>query len=415
MSCTLFLCQRCNEPLKLSKELLAMQRAPSEAQDHASPSTEMPVSGEPEASTSCTSHPDGGEKSQERVFTLLGEFLSLRSLTIIQNTTIETAEILSGQKDVDHPLCVDCTDSLLMQLDAELTLTESDNQTYRSFVKRELMVTDEEKLQAELLCLEQEEAKLAQELEDVDHHCARVAADLQAAEAENKKLYQQKQQYWMEYSALKMEQLELMDQLCSVENQLAWALRQQRLLKETSIFNSTFTISVEGPLGVINNFRLGCLPGLRVGWNEINAAWGQTALLLFSLSKRAGLQFQRYQLVPRGAHSYLKSLTGDEVLLLFSDGSHSVFLNNKFDCGMKAFLDCLEQFVEKAEKAKGYLCLPYRVHVNEGMMEDAWGTGERYAIRTHLNTEEEWTKALKFMLTNLKLILDWASLRYCQH
>lgn len=398
-----------------------MQGSPPEVPDHAGPSTEMPISGEPQARTSCTTHPDCDRKSRDRAFTLLGESLSLRTFTTIQNTTLETFEILSGQKDVDHPLCVDCTDSLLMQLDAQLTLTESDSETYRSYLEREMLVRDEEKealqvkLQAELSCLKQEEAKLAQELEDVDHHHARVAADLQAAQEENKELSKQEQQHWVEYSVLKMEQLELMDQLRSVENQLAYARRQLQVLKETSIFSTAFTISVEGPLGMINNFRLGCLPWVQVGWDEINAAWGQTALLLFSLSKIAGLQFQRYQLVPRGCHSYLKSLRGDGALLLFSDGSHSVFLNNKFDRGMKAFLDCLEQFVGETEKAEGCLCLPYRIHVTEGMMEDAWGSGERYAIRTHLNTQEEWTKALKFMLTNLKLILDWASVRYCQH
>lgn len=419
-----FLCQRCNEPLKLSQKLRAMQGQPLAPQDHASPCTETPVSREPQARPPCSPRPDGdGRKSKESArcctFTLLGESLSLRTLNTIQNTVIETYEILSGQKDVDHPLCVECTDNLLSELDAQIAHTESDTQTYRSFLDRELLVSEEEeealqaRLRAELSCLEQEEAALAQELEDVNHHHARGVAELEAAQAEMKELHQQEHQHWMEYFTFKTKQLELMDQLGSVESQLKYARRQLRLLKETNIFNATFTISDEGPLGMINNFRLGCLPSIRVGWDEINAAWGQTALLLFSLSKKAGLQFQRYQLVPCGDHSYLESLTGDGVLLLFSDGSHSVVLNNKFDCGMKAFLDCLEQFVEEAEKKEGCLCLPYRIHAKEGMMEDAWGSRECYSIRTHLNTEEEWTRALKFMLTNLKLILDWASLKYC--
>ncbi|OBS72106.1 hypothetical protein A6R68_13317 [Neotoma lepida] len=262
-------------------------------------------------------------------------------------------------------------DNLLRQLDAQLALVESDNQKYRSFLERESLVSEEEReamhmeLWAELQGLEQEEARLAQELRDIDHHHARIAAELRAAQAESKELNQQEVQHWIDYAALKMDQLELMDQLSSVENQLAYAQRQLRRLRKTNIFNLTFTILDEGPLGIINNFRLGCLPGIQVGWHEINAAWGQTALLLFSLAKIARLQFQRYQLVPCGNHSYLKSLTGDGVLLLFSDGSHSVFLNNKFDRGMKAFLDCLQQFVEEVEKEEGCFFLPYRIHVKE--------------------------------------------------
>lgn len=418
MSPALFLCQSCNEPLKL----LQQQGAPLEVQRHANPPTKMPVAGESQVRTSSRPYSRCGRMPQGSVcctFTLLGETSSMRTLDTIQNTTLEIFEILSDQKVVDHPLCVDCTDNLLMQLDDQLTRVASENQNYRSFLEKELLVSEEEKealraeLCAELSSLEQEEARLTQELEDLDGHHARVAAELRAVQAESKELYQQNEQHRADYSALKMEQLELMDQLSSVENQLEYALSQLCHLRETNIFNATFTILDEGPLGVINNFRMGCLPGVRVGWTEINAAWGQTVLLLFSLSKIAGLQFQRYQLVPFGDHSYLKSLTGDEVLPLFSDGSHSVFLDNKFDCAMKAFLDCLQQFVKEIQKDERCPCLPYSIHVKEGVMEDAWDSGECCSIRTHLNTEEEWSRALKFMLTDLKLILAWASLRYC--
>nr|XP_048276295.1 beclin-2-like [Myodes glareolus] len=412
MSSTLFLCQRCNQPLKLSQKLRTMQEGPLEAQQHASPS--------PRARTSSSPLPDWGQSSQSSscsTFSLLGELTAQRTLNTIQNVVLETFEILSGQKDVDHPLCVDCTDNLLRELDAQLTLVEADTQKYRSFLERESLVSEEEReamhveLWAELRSLEKEEARLAQELKDVDRQHARIEAELRAAQAESRELEQQEEQDLKDYALLTMEELELTDELSSVEKRLAHAQKQLRRLRETDIFNITFTILDEGPLGIINNFRLGRLPGVQVGWSEINAAWGQAALLLFSLSKTAGLQFQRYQLVPCGNHSYLKPLAGDGVLLLFSDGSHRIFHNNKFDRGMKAFLDCLQQFVEEAEKEG--LFLPYRIHVKGGMLEDARDSGECCSITTHLNSEEEWTKALKFMLTNLKLILAWASSRYC--
>jgi beclin 1 len=52
------------------------------------------------------------------------------------------------------------------------------------------------------------------------------------------------------------------------------------------------------------------------------------------------------------------------------------------------------------------------IYVEGGLMEDALGSGECCSIRTHLNTEEQWTRALKFMLINLKWSLSWASIRY---
>lgn len=54
-----------------------------------------------------------------------------------------------------------------------------------------------------------------------------------------------------------------------------------------------FPIRHSGQFGTINNFRLGRLPSVPVEWNEINAAWGQTVLLLHALANKMGLHFQR--------------------------------------------------------------------------------------------------------------------------
>uniref|UniRef100_A0A8C0CDH0 Atg6 BARA domain-containing protein n=1 Tax=Balaenoptera musculus TaxID=9771 RepID=A0A8C0CDH0_BALMU len=143
-----------------------------------------------------------------------------------------------------------------------------------------------------------EETRLVRELEE-------------AAQAETEMLDQQEKQYQKDYSKLKWQQLELHDELSSVEKRLWYAQIQWNQLEKTSVFNATFEIWHDGPLTTINNFRLGCLPTDPVCWNEINIAWGQTALLLLALSNTIGLEFQRYRLIPCGNHSYLKSLTDD--------------------------------------------------------------------------------------------------------
>lgn len=53
-----------------------------------------------------------------------------------------------------------------------------------------------------------------------------------------------------------------------------------------------------------------------------------------------------------------------------------------------------------------------RMDVEKGKIEDTGGSGGSYSIKTQFNSEEQWTKALKFMLTNLKWGLAWVSSQF---
>lgn len=92
----------------------------------------------------------------------------------------------------------------------------------------------------------------------------------------------------------------------STEYQLNYAQFHLDRLKKTNVFNTTFHIWHKGHFGTINNFRLGRLPSAPVDWSEINAAWGQTTLLLVALARKSNLTFQKYRLVPFGSHSYVE-------------------------------------------------------------------------------------------------------------
>lgn len=94
--------------------------------------------------------------------------------------------------------------------------------------------------------------------------------------------------------------------LPSLKNQLSYTQNQLDRLKKTNVFNTTFHIWHSGHFGTINNLRLGRLPAAPVSWQEINAAWGQTVLLLASLARKIGLKFSKYRLVPYGNHSYIE-------------------------------------------------------------------------------------------------------------
>lgn len=95
--------------------------------------------------------------------------------------------------------------------------------------------------------------------------------------------------------------------LCySLECQLSYTNNQLDKLHKTNVFNATFHIWHSGHFGTINSFRLGRLPSAPVDWSEINAAWGQTALLLSALARKMDLTFERFRLVPYGNHSYIE-------------------------------------------------------------------------------------------------------------
>ncbi|XP_009188965.1 beclin-1 isoform X3 [Piliocolobus tephrosceles] len=351
-----FVCQRCSQPLKLDtsfkildrvtiQELTApllttAQAKPGETQEEETNSGEEPFIETPRQDgvsrrfippaspsrptfvLSVSVEDQHGLPLGERMmstesansFTLIGEASdggTMENLSRRLKVTGDLFDIMSGQTDVDHPLCEECTDTLLDQLDTQLNVTENECQNYKRCLEilEQMNEDDSEQLQMELKELALEEERLIQELEDVEKNRKIVAENLEKVQAEAERLDQEEAQYQREYSEFKRQQLELDDELKSVENQMRYAQIQLDKLKKTNVFNATFHIWHSGQFGTINNFRLGRLPSVPVEWNEINAAWGQTVLLLHALANKMGLKFQRYRLVPYGNHSYLESLT----------------------------------------------------------------------------------------------------------
>ncbi|KAL5006135.1 hypothetical protein ScPMuIL_017293 [Solemya velum] len=351
----------------------------------------------------------------ETDFTLLGETGpgSMDNLSHRLKVTSNLFDVMSGQSEIDHPLCEECTDTLLDHLDHQLKITEDECKDYRDFLEK-LGNTDEnvniDGLDAELEQLKSEEIALKKQLESTEYERAKVQEQIQREKDLTKQLEDEEESYWKEYNEFKRQVQEAENDQRSVDNQLKYAQTQLDKLKKTNVFNTTFHIWHSGHFGTINNFRLGRLPSVPVDWNEINAAWGQTVLLLYSLAKKMNLTFLRYRLVPYGNHSYLESLTDkSKELPLYGSGGIRFFWDTKFDQAMVSFLDCLQQFKEEVEKGDTGFCLPYKME--RGKIEDT-STGTSYSIKIQFNSEEQWTKALKFMLTNLKWGLAWVSSQF---
>ncbi|XP_014608383.1 beclin-1-like protein isoform X2 [Polistes fuscatus] len=326
-------------------------------------------------------------------------------------------DILSSSSSADHPLCDECTDSLLLLMDQQLRMTEGEWSDYNEYLKKleseqqQLGYEDieMENLTKELQDAKSEEERMISELEALRKEESATRNAIAEQEKERVRLQSEEERYWREYSRHKRDLMLSDDECRSLECQLAYAASQLERLKKTNVFNATFHIWHSGHFGTINSFRLGRLPSAPVDWSEINAAWGQTTLLLASLARKMNLTFKRFRLVPFGNHSYIEALDQHRELPLYGSGGVKFLWDTKFDAAMVAFLDCLQQFKEQVEKGDSGFCLPYRM--DRGKIEDS-ATGNSYSIKIQFNSEEQWTKALKFLLTNLKWGLAWVSSQF---
>lgn len=171
-----------------------------------------------------------------------------------------------------------------------------------------------------------------------------------------------------------------------------------RRLQRYNVYNDVFHIWHDGLFGTINGLRLGRLPSKPVEWVEINAALGQAVLLLATIAERANFEFTRNKLIPRGSFSRVVNMYSKEYSL-YSDGG--MFRRRGFNQAMILFLECVDDAGKRAMKEEPSLTFPYKIQ--RGKIGD---------LPISLGNDEQWTKALKYMLTHLKWLLAWISKRY---
>ena len=227
-----FVCQRCSQPLKLDtsfkildcvtiQELTApllatAQLKPGETQEEEANSGEESFIETRQDGVSRRFIPPARMMSRESAnsFTLIREASdgsTMENLSRRLKVTGDLFDIMLGQTDVDHPLCEECTDTLLDQLDTQLNVTENECQNYKCCLEivEQMNEDDSEQLGLELKELALEEEKLIQELEDVEKHQKIVAQNLEKVQAEAERLDQEEAQYQREYSEFKRQQLVL--------------------------------------------------------------------------------------------------------------------------------------------------------------------------------------------------------------
>lgn len=336
-------------------------------------------------------------------------------------TTMRLFEILSARSDIDHPICQECTELLLDQLQKRQAGVTREREAYVEFLKKaqQDIPTDEEKAQTrkELKNAQDREQQALEELEALEAEKARMEDELAALDAEAEDLDTEEEVFWRDRNAFATELAAFQQERDSLQNQLAHDNKVLEALQRTNVYNDTFCIGHDGTFGTINGLRLGRTSEHSVDWPEINAAWGQTLLLLTVVTEKLNFKLKGYELVPVGSTSKVvrvdHSQTADgkpkkTIFELYSSGDLPLglgFLSRNFDNAMVAFLDCLRQVGEHvAQSPSGTatgLKMPYVIKKDKiGDVSIKLGT---------FGQEEYWTKACKYTLTCCKFLLAHAS------
>ncbi|KAK0633003.1 autophagy protein Apg6-domain-containing protein [Immersiella caudata] len=343
-------------------------------------------------------------------------------------------EILSARSDIDHPVCVDCTETLVEEMQKKLETVTRERDAYVAYTKQAQAnaPTDEEiKAQQESLRrAQQAEEEARKELMKLEDERAAMDAELSTLEEESRQLDTQEEAFWRERNAFATRLSDFQNERDSINSRFDHDSRQLEKLHRSNVYNDTFLISHDGTFATINGLRLGRLSSNPVTWPEINAAWGHALLLLVTVADKLNYRFEGYEPQPMGstsrivrleavspASSRIGSTAGNRsapppppkrhVLELFSSGDMPLgltFLHRKFDYAMTAFLELVRQLgvhVQQQTAASGNpLNLPYRI--------DGDKIGD-VSIKLGIAQDDGWTKACKMTLTCCKFLLAHAS------
>ena len=160
-------------------------------------------------------------------------------------------DILSDQSDVDHPLCEECADFVIDQMDHQLRQLEDESKDYTDYLNSiqseqsgDQLVTESEisELSDKLKDLETTERQLMVELKEINEQQMKVDEELERQHNELQRLYAEEDKYWHQYNNVRNHIFNCDDEQQSVDNQLRYAQTLFDKLKRTNVFNATFHI-----------------------------------------------------------------------------------------------------------------------------------------------------------------------------
>ena len=314
---------------------------------------------------------------------------------------------------------LDCSSQLFNQLNIQSSIIEKQLFDYNELFS-ELSQPDQteiNQLETQFVMLQLEENELIKKLDNLNNIDKQVLNEKDECLVEESILLSKVQINLREYSNLKKQLFKSEVEQESLDHSLKIIKSHLNCIKKINVFNACFHIWYQGYFGTINNFRLGYLPLIKIEWEEVNAALGQVNFLLDCLANQLNFTFQKYRLLPLGNFSSIEvietnpySNKGDILRMYRSKylSSFSSEYDEEFDVCMVTFLEMILQYENKIKSIDNNFLPPY--NISGHIIEDKTVL-VKYSIKCQYNSCENWTKALKYMLTNLKWCMAWVSLK----
>uniref|UniRef100_N1R296 Beclin-1-like protein n=1 Tax=Aegilops tauschii TaxID=37682 RepID=N1R296_AEGTA len=304
-------------------------------------------------------------------------------------------EIASSQTQVEQPLCLECMRVLSDKMDKEIEDVNTDIKAYDACLQRleqeSYNILSETDFLKEKEKIEEEEKKLKAAIEEAEKQYSEVSSEMKDLETK----------YWHEFNSFQFQLTSHQEERDAVLAKIEVSQVHLELLKRTNVLNDAFYISHDGVIGTINNFRLGRLPNVQYRKSSMQTFSQGTHPFVTRLT--GSDPTYRIKIHPMGSYPRVTDINNNTYELF---GPVNLFWSTRFDKAMTWFLTCLQEFSEFAislDKENNVpsdksLKLPYKI--------DGDKVGS-YTIFLSFNKLENWTKALKYMLCNLKWVLYW--------
>lgn len=238
---------------------------------------------------------------------------------------------------------------------------------------------------------------LKKDLEQLSNESAENEQTLINLIQEYMSLLKTEETFWNDFNILERSLYLLEKKQTLISNQSKTIKQEIKNCSSANIFGDLFIISFSDKLGTINGCRMGDETNSN-NYDEVNAGWGYIIFLTRILSCKFGFESNKYILKPRGNYSKIKTKSNQKKYeLSLSDNSRTL---EKFNEGMKAFLDYIKEFYDYLVVNKKILSK--KSDFDFKIMNDCINNK---SIILGQSKPEDWAQCIKYLLTFLKYLI----------
>lgn len=158
-------------------------------------------------------------------------------------------EILSARSDIDHPICVECTDLLVEEMQKKLEITTRERDMYVNYLRQlQSDAPTDEELRAQEIALQRakaDEASALAELRRLEQEKTALDAELLALEEESRQLDSEEEAFWRSRNDFATKLATFQDERDSINSRFD---HDSRLLEKLQVRQSTsLSLSLDTP------------------------------------------------------------------------------------------------------------------------------------------------------------------------